>query len=174
MRRVALCLASAVLCWTSLTAQQPVARAGGNGAGPVSSTVLAMWEAHVADADGRLTLDRLWLWRGSPGWLDGTGMGTRGMATGSGLIHELRFADGTSLEMHVDTDAQTVRILDQTIALDGANVLLIDNADVPAAVSIRTSVLEDSSLPDFPGIDALEQLIRRSPELVEFARLEQN
>ena len=175
MSRVVCCLLSAALYWSSIAAQQPVARAGGNGAGPVSPTVFAMWEASISETDNRMTLDLMVLWRGSTsGWFDGMGMGTKGGATGSLRVHSLRFADGASLDLHVDTDAQIVRIQDQTIALDGANVVLIDSADVPAAVSIRTSVLSDTSLPSRFGADVLQELIQRSPELIEFARLEQN
>jgi hypothetical protein len=101
MNRVALCLLFTVLCWPSIAAQQPgMGAGGGQGSGPVSSTVFAMWEAHFSEADGRPTLDLLVLWRGSKaGWFEG--MREEGGAAGSVRVHRLRFA-GRVLELHVD------------------------------------------------------------------------
>jgi hypothetical protein len=171
MSRVVLCLVSAALYGSSIAAQQSGASGGGQGGGPVSSTVFAIYEASVSEADGRTNLDLLILWRGSKaGWFDG--MSQEGGATGSARVHRLRFA-GRIVELHVDTGKQTVRIQGQTIALDGANVILIDDVDARDGVTVRTSFLSD---PSFPGIgrDTLQRLIQRSPELVEFARLEPN
>ena len=171
MRRVAFCLVSTVLCWSSIAAQQSGASGGGGGGGPVSSTVVAIWEAHLSEADGSMTLDLLVLWRGSKaGWFEG--MSTEGGAIGSARVYRLRFA-GRILELHVDTAGQTIQIQDQTIALNGANVILIDKVDARDGVNVRTSFLSDASLPAV-GPDFLQKLIQGSPELVEFARLGQN
>ena len=110
------------------------------GTAPVSPSVMAT-DMCVVDPAGRGTLELLILWRGSPGWFrkgDGGGSGGGSGAGGSmagGPSPMIRSAwvsqGGVSLTVRFDPAARKVWIQDKEIALDEANVVLVDGVDSP-------------------------------------------
>ena len=163
------------------------------GTAPVSPSVMATHMC-VLDAAGQGTLELLILWRGSPGWVvkgDGGGSGGGGSAGGSvpgGRSAMIRSAwvsqGGVSLNVRFDPAARKVWIQDREVALDDANVVLVDGVDSPAGPQIvRTLRIDpeyDTTVDLLPGGPVgrgprtrpqavpVQTFIRRSPELVEF------
>ena len=167
---------------------QPFPSGGGNsGTAPVSPSVMAT-EMTVVDAAGRGTLQLLILWRGSPGWFrQGGGTGGGGsMGPGQTTIRsEWISQGGVDLTVRFDPAARKVWIQDREIALDDANVVLVDGVDSPAGPQVVRTLRID---PDYEttmvpapysrsmgrGTQMRAQpvpaqtFIRRSPELIEF------
>lgn len=164
------------------------------GTAPVSPSVMAT-NMCVVDAAGRGTLELLILWRGSPGWVrkgDGGGSGGGSGAGGSmagGPSPMIRSAwvsqGGVSLSVRFDPAARKVWIQDKEIALDEANVVLVDGVGSPQGPRVVRTLRIDpeyqttmSPAPDGgrmgrgpqmrPQPVPAQTFIRRSPELVEF------
>jgi hypothetical protein len=179
----------------ALVFAQPFMGAGSTGGtAPVSPSVMAT-DMCVVDAAGRGTLELLILWRGSPGWVrkgDGGGSGGGSGAGGSmagGPSPMIRSAwvsqGGVSLSVRFDPAARKVWIQDKEIALDEANVVLVDGVDSPEGPQVVRTLRID---PEYqttmspapyggrmgrgpqirPQPVPAQTFIRRSPELVEF------
>jgi hypothetical protein len=91
---------------------------------PMSATVIASY----VTTDGELTL--LVLWRGIPGWYSRGSGGRSG--SGGGNREVFSSSDtygGKTLSVEVNYTSRTARVLGQTISLDEANVLLVDDVD---------------------------------------------
>ena len=167
---------------------QPFPGGGSNsGTAPVSPSVMAT-EMAVVDASGRGTLQLLILWRGSPGWFrQGGGSGAGGsIGPGQSMIRsEWISQGGVNLTVRFDPAARKVWIQDTEIALEDANVVLVDGVDSPAGPQVVRTLRID------PGYETtiapspyrgpmgrgpqmraqpvpVQTFIRRSPELVEF------
>jgi hypothetical protein len=174
----------------ALMAAQPFPGGGSNsGTAPVSPSVMAT-ELGSVDASGRGTLQLLILWRGTPGWFlrggGGSGSGGGGsMGPGSGMIFSHWISQGgVNLTLRFDPAARKVWIQDREIALDDANVVLVDGVDVPAGPQVVRTLRIDPEYettmepPPYavpgrgPQLRArpvpVHTFIRRSPELIEF------
>ena len=175
---------SVLTCLTAISgrAQQSGFAGGAAGSGAVSPSVVATWEAHFEPPAGQqvtdpsavpLMLDLLVLWRSNPGWFD-----DRSLSTGSGGsdgVHRVA-SRGRSLELRFDRRTGTVRIQRQTITLQGANVLLLDDVDAANGVLVAGTMRVDPVVsagrpaPSGSNVDPLAEMIRRSPELFDFLR----
>lgn len=172
----------------ALMVAQPFPGGGSNGGtAPVSPSVMAA-EMGVVDMAGRGTLQLLILWRGSPGWFrQGGGSGSGGsMGPGPSLIRsEWISQGGLNLTVRFDPAARKVWIQDREIALNDANVVLVDGVDSPAGPQVvrtlrigpeyeTTMVPAPYGGPMGPGPQMRAQpvpvhtFIRRSPELIAF------
>jgi len=146
----------------------------------------------VVDAAGRGTLELLILWRGSPGWF----RKSAGAASGGGqsssmgggpspmIRSEWISQGGINLTVRFDPAARKVWIQDKELALDEANVVLVDGVDSregPHVVrTLRIDPEYQTTLDVLPGgpmgrgprmrpqAVPAQTFIRRSPELVEF------
>ena len=163
------------------------------GTAPVSPSVMAT-DMCVVDAAGRGTLELLILWRGSSGWFrksDGgasSGGGQSGSMAGgpSPMIRsEWVSQGGVSLSVRFDPSARKAWIQDREIALEDANVVLVDGVDSPEGPQVVRTLRID---PEYqttmspapyggrmgrgpqmrPEPVPAQTFIRRSPELVEF------
>jgi hypothetical protein len=162
------------------------------GTAPVSPSVMAT-DMCVVDAAGRGTLELLILWRGSPGWFrksagaasGGGQSGSMGGGPGPMIRSEWISQGGVNLTVRFDPAARKVWIQDKEIALDAANVVLVDGIDSPAGPQVVRTLRID---PEYqttmspapyggpmgrgPRMRAqpvpAQTFIRRSPELVEF------
>ncbi|MEQ1757338.1 MAG: hypothetical protein ABL986_03395 [Vicinamibacterales bacterium] len=171
---------TAVISATSITshAQEQAPSRNAAGAGWIAPGVFATWEAHRdAPADGQainaeampLIVDLLVLWRGNPGWFDYAQVSAG--AGGNGK-HGVK-SRGKSVELRFDRRNDSVGLLRDTLALQGANVLLLDDVDNPNGVIIagtrRIEPLDSGSDGQAAG-DPIRALIRQSPEVFEFLR----
>lgn len=158
-------------------AQQPASVTRAAGAGWLAPGVFATWEGHRSadsqggDPDAPLTLDLLVLWRGSPGWFD-----FEKVAAGAGApngTHSVT-SRGRSVRLTFDRERGTVRLQRDTLELQGANVLLLDDVDNPAGALIAGTRIVDPSalaLPTrTPSGDPVRTLLRQAPELVDYLR----
>ena len=158
-----------------LMVAQPFPGGGSNsGTAPVSPSVMAT-ELGSVDAAGRGTLQLLILWRGTPGWFmrggGGSSSGGGGsMAPGSSMIFSHWISQGgVNLTVRFDPAVRKVWIQDREIALDDANVVLVDGVDSPAGLQIMRTLRIDPEYQTMPRRPVPAQtFIRRSPELVEF------
>ena len=176
----------------ALMAAQPFPGGGSNsGTVPVSPSVMAT-ELGSVDAAGRGTLQLLILWRGASGWFmrgGGAGSSSGGggsMAPGSSMIYNHWISQGgVNLTVRFDPASRKVWIQDKEIALDDANVVLVDGVDSPAGPQVvRTLRIDpeyETTMAPAPYIAPMgrgpqmrpqpvpvQTFIRRSPELVEF------
>src|SRR5687767_7702756 len=126
----------------ALMAAQPFPGGGSNsGTAPASPSVMAT-EVGSVDATGRGTLQLLILWRGTPGWfLRGGGSSSSGGGGSMGPGSETIFSHwisqgGVNLTVRLDPAARKLWIQDKEIALDDANVVLVDGVDSPAGPSV--------------------------------------
>ena len=171
---------------------QPFLAGSTGGTGPVSPSVLAT-QMCIVDAVGNGTLELLVLWRGSPGWFrkgDGSGSGGSGQGgtmaavPGPMIRSEWISQGGVKLSVRFDAAGRKTWIQDEEIALNGANVVLVDGVDSPAGPQVLRTLRIDpgyetkvETLPYGPpgreprtrpmAVPA-QTFIRRSPELVEF------
>jgi hypothetical protein len=174
----------------ALMAAQPFPGGGSNsGTVPVSPSVMAMELASV-DASGRGTLQLMILWRGTPGWFmrgDGGSSSSGGGSIGAGAAMMYSFSlsqGGIELNARFDPSARKLWVQDKEIALDDANVVLVDAVDSPAGPQVVRTLRID---PEFettmepppyavpgrgpqlrPRPMPVQTFIRRSPELIEF------
>jgi hypothetical protein len=147
------------------------------GTGPVSPSVLAT-QMCVVDAAGRGTLELLVLWRGSPGWFrkgggaSGSGSGGGGtMGAGPGPMVRTEWVSqgGVSLTVRFDPVARRAWIQDKDVALNDANVVLVDDVDSSAGPHVVRTLRIDPEYQTAPLRPMpAHMFIRRSPELVEF------
>lgn len=159
----------------ALMVAQPFPGGGSNsGTAPVSPSVMAT-ELGSVDAVGRGTLQLLILWRGTSGWfLRGGGGSSSGgggsMAPGSSMIFSHWISQGgVNLTLRFDPAVRKVWIQDREVALDDANVVLVDGVDSPAGPQVVRTLRIDPEYQTTPRSPVPAQtFIRRSPELVEF------
>ena len=162
----------------ALMVAQPFTGGGSSGGtAPVSLSVLAT-SMCVVDASGRGTLELLILWRGSPGWFrksDGGGGSSSGGGGSMGpgntpmIRNEWISQGGVNLAVRFDPAARKVWIQEKDIALDDANVVLVDGVDSPAGPQVVRTLRIDPEYQTTPrGPVPSQTFIRRSPELVEF------
>lgn len=163
------------------------------GTSPVSPSVMAT-EMSITSERGVGNLELLVLWRGSPGWYwrDREKVGAGGSSSsGGGMDAASRSAvrtewisqSGINLSVRFVPASRQLWILDQEIALNDANVVLVDDVDQPAGPrvvgTLRIDPSFDSStdlpprMPKGPpgyrpqGVP-VQTFILRSPELVAF------
>jgi hypothetical protein len=167
---------------------QPGFAGGSGGSGPLSPSVFATWDAHYQPPPGQvvadpaqvpLMLDLLVLWRGSPGWLDGvTFASTAGSSPGTGGSdgeHTVKTA-GQSFEVRFDRRADTVDVQGRTIALHGANVLLLDDVGnaggltVAGTITVRAAMSSGPPAQGGPNTHPLAELFHGSAELFDYLR----
>lgn len=169
--------------------------AGSSGnTGPVSPSVLAT-DMCVTTERGVGALELLILWRGSPGWYwrdrekgsaggSSSGGGMSG-TDGSQMRTQWISQGGVQLSVRFDPASRRLWILDREIALNDANVVLVDGVDEPAgprvvgAIRIEPSFDSSTDLPPRmpspppgykPDSVPTQTFIRRSPELIAFLR----
>jgi hypothetical protein len=180
LRAVTLALL-AVVVTTSVPARAQQFGFNGGGSGPLSPSVVATWQHHFEAAPGQqdsipfsgpMVLDLLVLWRGRPGWFDGS-VGTG--AGGTDGVHFVGFR-GRSLQVRFDRQADTVQIEGQTFPLQGANVVLLDGVDTANAAPVVGMMRVDPAMSTGPlagggpTLDPLSMIIHRSPELFDYLR----
>jgi hypothetical protein len=170
---------------------QPFMGAGSTGGtAPVSPSVMAT-DMCVVDAAGRGTLELMILWRGSPGWFrksagSASGGGQSGSMGGgpSPMIRsEWISQGGINLTVRFDPAARKVWIQDKELALDEANVVLVDGVDSPEGPhvvrTLRIHSEYQTTIDLLPGpvgrgprtrpqAVPAQTFIRRSPDLVAF------
>jgi hypothetical protein len=155
----------------------------------VSAVVLASYVARIWGDDTR-TLQMLVLWRGSPGWFARGSGGSSSSGGGDGRRYHSTIRRGDlQLQAEFDTETrlvtisqaplvalsqsttiQTATIKSTQINLGDRNVILVDEVDDPKGPQIVGTVRIDPALP--PGRTPLpiDDILRRSPEIVSFLR----
>jgi hypothetical protein len=152
-------------------------RTGGtsSGANPVSPAVVASWIVGVP-AEGTPRLQILVLWRGKAGWfLEGQsgGMTSGGGGSSAGGRRETIVQNSSygsrqlALEFTVDSDTRTLRLQGREVPLGVDNVVLMDDVDGPDGPTLVGTRLVD---PEMTEAYRLDEVLRRSPELVAFLR----
>jgi hypothetical protein len=168
-----LAVAAAAGCVAPARAQSAGTTSSGTIRVSASVVVTTMWHT---EADGTSTLDVAVFWRGTPGWftaadpgeLSGGGTGT-GLPDGrGGPVTEFIRVGGLRLEAQFDPATGRVRIQDQNIPLQTANVILVDQVDAAAGPRIVDTMRVESRFPGgFVDIDAV---VRRQPALFPYLR----
>jgi hypothetical protein len=150
-----------IVLTTAVTSAQLKRMSGG---GELSPTAVATWEGH----DGML--DLLVLWRGSAGWLQ-TAPATSGanqplFDVGGYPIQRVHAvaARGKRLELRIENNI--AHIQDQTIPLQGVNVLMLDDVD-GAAVKVAGTLMVE---PRLPAGDPIRSIIAQSPLLTDYVK----
>jgi hypothetical protein len=153
--------------------QAQMSNAGIAGSGVLSPSVVATYQGSGNMPVGPLAVDLLVLWRGSPGWFDER-TGTAGIA-GSDGVHVVRTGTNT-LRIRFDAQTRTVMVQDRVVPLEGNNVLLLDQVDIPGGIEVAGLLrVEGKLLPTAqggPNIDPMEAMVQRSPELFDYLRCE--
>jgi hypothetical protein len=153
---------------------------GGTSTSRVASpTVVASWVSHENYVDGKATT-LLVLWRGTPGWFSKGGGGARGSGGSGGGAgagssgsygYEYVSQGGLTFMMEFDYDRRIVKILNQEIALDATNVVLVDSVDSTNGPTIAGYRWVDPAPPDqTAAADSIAAVVKRAPELFEYLR----
>jgi hypothetical protein len=154
-------------------AESPDRVEGSQGSRVVSPAVVATWIAR-GQPDGTSRLELLVFWRGTPGWfLRGDSSGSSGSASGGsaddrGAVVERLSFGGIRLDLEYDRSKRGVRIQGHDLALEGANVVLVDTVDGEDGPRVSGTREVDPLLPGGPA--EVEAIVRRSPELYAFLR----
>jgi hypothetical protein len=172
--RVAVASVLAAVAAAAQTAQQlPTAGTSAGGYQVLSPSVAASSATH-RDANGQVTADIIFLWRGSPGWMyRRTGFGSR---SGPGsdekpIVSFSLYEGGLHLTAAYNPASRTAVVLGDPVELQGANVVLVDRVDSPdGPVVLRTASANPTRSDEALGVSAI---IRNAPELLEFLRCEQ-
>jgi hypothetical protein len=143
------------------------------GSNIVSSTVVATFCGHRVDNDE--ILDLLILWRGNPGWFHRReggsvgGGGSRRFGAGTmGHVSQYSMYGDVTISFDADFDANIVKIGDDTVPLNGANTVLVDDVDQPAARRVSATRRTAPRLPLVGDMNLI--LVQRSPELLDYLR----
>jgi hypothetical protein len=154
----------------------------GQAAGPMSSSTLRVSASVVATTiwhtqpDGTSTLDVTVFWRGTPGWstaADPGALSNGGTSAGLGdgrpatATHYIGVGD-LRLEVQFDPVTGRVRIQDQSISSQSANVILVDEVDSTAGPRIVETMRVESRFPG--GFVDIDTVVRRHPALLPFLR----
>jgi hypothetical protein len=165
MWRMLLAVAVALLGTTTLA--QPQSSNGQGAARFLSASVYAEWFTH-REPSGETLLDLLVLWRGEPGWwAKGTGKDSSSGGSGSRLT-STSHVGGQELRIVFDRSVKSAEIQAQTLRLDRANVVMVD--DVAAATPKFTTATVDPTLPS--SID-IHVAVQRSPDVQKFLRCDE-
>jgi len=137
----------------------------------VSASVVVTTISHN-EADGTSTLDVAVFWRGTPGWFtagDPGGGTSTGLPDGRpGPMTEFINVGSLRLEVQFDPGTGGVRIQDQSISSQNANVILVDEVDgAPGPRIVETMRVEPRFAGRFVDIDTV---VRRHPALFPFLR----
>ena len=141
----------------------------------VSASVVVTTISHN-EADGTSTLDVAVFWRGTPGWFTAGDPGAQsGGGTSTGLpdgrpgpMTEFINVGGVRLEVQFDPGTGRVRVQDQCISSQNANVILVDEVDgAPGPRIVETMRVE----PRFSGrVVDIDTVVQRHPALFPFLR----
>ena len=170
-----------VLASVSLHAQAPPRPASWTSTGSrvMSPAVATTWIAEHGQAGAR-ELELLVLWRGRSGWfLEGGHNGGSGSSTwevvsagGSGgsreTVEQQVFLGGLTLNLRFDRLTRTAWVQDREVSLQNANVILVDRVDSREGLTVVGTREIDPQLSGVPV--RIEQVLRRSSELVAFLR----
>lgn len=172
--------------WLAITLGTPPGPAAqGRGGGGTSTsrtaspTVFASWTSQWSNADGT-AVTLLVLWRGSsPGWFAKGASGGSSSSSGGGSsgpdgtyrAYQTFTAGGRTFELELDLGRKVVKILNQEISLQAANVILVDDADSPSRARIvGTRWVDPSREGQSAGPDAIADVVKRTPALLEYLR----
>jgi hypothetical protein len=124
------------------------------------------------DEGGEGTLELLVLWRGSPGWFlrrsgSGGSMSGGGPLRRSGIVEWSIREGGLHLTASFDPARRVATVLGDLVALDDANVILVDDVDSPAGPRVVKALAVAPALGKSPGV---HPVLIGSPELLDFLR----
>jgi hypothetical protein len=181
----AFALAALATAWVSPVDLSAQARGFARGGGGMSTsrvaspTVVASWVSHGNYADGSTTT-LLVLWRGTPGWFSKGGSGgasgggsggSAGAGRGGSYAYEYVSQGGLTFMMEFDYDKRIVKMLNQEISLEEANVVLVDFVDSTTGPTIVGHRWVDPAPPGPPSAaDPIAAVIKRTPELFDYLR----
>jgi hypothetical protein len=147
-----LTIAALIALLTVCVAAQTKRLSGGGGLSPTVAVTFEGW-------DGKL--DLLVLWRGTVAWLpspvEGPGYPNR--------VHAVS-VQGRRLELRIDEN-NIAHIQDQSIPLQGANVLMLD--DVDGMVRVAGTLSVDPQL-NLTGSDPIMGIVTNTPVLADFVK----
>jgi hypothetical protein len=128
------------------------------------------------DEKGHGTLEFLVLWRGSPGWflrrspgggsMSGGGPAGRRGAT-AGIIEWTIRQGGLHLVVTFNPMTRTASVIGEAVALDTANVILVDDVDGRTGPRVVKVLAAGPALGRSPGV---HPVVIGSPELLDFLR----
>jgi len=140
---------------------------------PLSGTVVGTSVVR----NGELSL--LVLWRGTPGWFDGSDKsgGGGGSSNGREFGHEWLTFGNRTLSIEFDYSARLAKLLGEDVSLVDTNVVLVDDVDRPGGPRIVARRRVDPSMPTIGGPrttanDPAVIAIRRDPEAMTFLQCE--
>jgi len=160
-------------CGAAARAQSAGSLSSGSIRVSASVVVTTIWHNEV---DGTSTLDVAVFWRGTPGWFTAGDPGGQSGGWRSTVLPDGRpgpethfiGVGGLRLEVEFDPGTGRLRVQDQSISLQGGNVILVDEVDSAAGPRIVETMRVE---PRFPGrfVD-IDTLVRRHPALFPFLR----
>jgi hypothetical protein len=121
------------------------------------------------NSDGARTLDLLVLWRGSPGWLAKGPERSTGGGSANVYRETTEYGD-VRVDLELTHEPRKVTIQDKPVPVSNENVILVDNVDKPRGSTVVRMLRVDPAMPPDNGFPDIWEVIRRSPEMVDFVR----
>ena len=149
---------------------------------PISPTVLVTFITRLESTNppqpppspplsGPATLELMVLWRGEPGWfMKGGGQASSGGGDANGHVYLRHEQAGVVLEVNLDRDKGMAIIGGQEVVLADANVILVDDVDVPGGLNVAGTRSVDPRTEALP--DGVYTVLRGAPDLISFLRCE--
>lgn len=125
------------------------------------------------DHTGAHTLDLLVVWKSpTAGWPSAERSGRSGSGGGTGEWFEYTVRIGRrELRTRLDSISRIAQIQQGRVALEGANVVLVDDVDAASGPRVvRLLRIDPQVANDDRGYPILEDVWKRSPEIVSFVK----
>jgi len=120
---------------------------------------------------GPVTLELMVLWRGAPGWfLKGGQQSSSGGGDDKGHVNVRLEQAGVVLEVNLDRPMGMAHIGGQEVVLGDANVIMVDDVDVPGGLHVAGTRSVDPRTQALP--DGVYTVLRGAPDLISFLRCE--
>ena len=134
---------------------------------PVSGVAFTTWVGTL-DSAGVSTMRLLVVWRGTPGWFArGSGNGESGGGNGSSYHSTIHRGD-LNLQLDFDFSTRVASIQGKQVQLGDDNAILVDSVDGRAGPQVIKTLRVDTAPPATDGFPRIEEVLRRSPEILSF------
>lgn len=148
---------------------------------PISPTVMVTFITRVEPTrpqpppspppSGPATLELMVLWRGEPGWfMKGGQQSSSGGGDDNGHVNVRLEQAGVVLEVNLDRQSGMAHIGGREVVLGDANVILVDDVDMPGGLHVAGTQSVDPRTEALP--DGIYTVLRGAPDLIPFLRCE--
>lgn len=136
----------------------------------VSPVPLMTWVTRFGH-DGVHALDLIVLWRGEPGWFMRRTSRSASGGGSAGVFHSTIRYGGLELQVTFESVTRVADVQGKRVELRDANVILVDDVGTAAGPRIVGTLRIDPAMtPSGDGPLRMEEVLRRSSEVVSFLR----